>query len=578
MSEDSCAKADIVNTEPLPTSQGEAGQSQYVVEEEYIIGIPLIRPSLPFLAILKKAGATGESFTKKEICQFLKNYIGSRRMYDVQDPRVVYCDKDPLGKVFGVEKFTIGEVLDLIVKNCTQVPDTCIKRRRRLVTRPLTSSPSCQSRPEGHVPIDYKQVPPEVSTTSSLRIQVCSAAVVSSSVPPSTTLAKSSIQEGRDEVDGTVIKVKENIGPRTPTKKSSEKGSSDSSDSQTRKRKASVSIEYSDPDTSTYPWYFQVKVAKEEESEVLSVQSKSTVPAEDSTDDLWFVEEDTISVQYESDTYELEYEVDDANDEVESDSDDISSDVADKDVIVLCRDSDKEFWADSSGIDSDTDIELTDADKWLCECSTKNLAIQRYCCRCWKLRPSWLPEKLSDLPKRQGQKPVSSSDTDTNVRQSSSRRRIRRQNSKTLPTSVITETTDCTSASEEQLLRSMDSGVGMSLPSSQDTKEPSSSNVSIPNSENSKSLPNLGVRTTLSNFRHRLSDSANTKHSVQKLDTSTSSSSLDSSYKNSPTKTLKFENWQERLASQTASISDPCVICMSKPKTGASYMAAQAIK
>lgn len=59
---------------------------------------------------------------------------------------------------------------------------------------------------------------------------------------------------------------------------------------------------------------------------------------EDSTDDLWFVEEDTISVQYESDTYEVEYEVDDVNDDddVESDSDNISSDAAAKVSQQFC--------------------------------------------------------------------------------------------------------------------------------------------------------------------------------------------------------------------------------------------------
>ena len=46
-----------------------------------------------------------------QICQLLKDYIGSRHLYDPDDPRVVYCGKDPLGKVFSVEKFTIEEVL-----------------------------------------------------------------------------------------------------------------------------------------------------------------------------------------------------------------------------------------------------------------------------------------------------------------------------------------------------------------------------------------------------------------------------------------------------------------------------------
>ena len=47
-----------------------------------------------------------------QICEHLKNYIGARQLYDVEDPKVVYCGNDPLGKVFNVDKFeaTIDQV------------------------------------------------------------------------------------------------------------------------------------------------------------------------------------------------------------------------------------------------------------------------------------------------------------------------------------------------------------------------------------------------------------------------------------------------------------------------------------
>lgn len=45
--------------------------------------------------------------------------------------------------------------------------------------------------------------------------------------------------------------------------------SSESSDS---KRKTSLSITYSDAENAAYPWYFQLRMETDDESEVLSIQ------------------------------------------------------------------------------------------------------------------------------------------------------------------------------------------------------------------------------------------------------------------------------------------------------------------
>lgn len=119
----------------------------YFVEEEYTVRVPLVRPKPAFLKVLRLAGATGEVFTQKEICNLLKDYIGSRWMYDPQDPRIVNCGGDILGEVFGVKSFTIADVLHLLSKNCTVMPDTCLKRKRHLVAKPVPAHINSQIAP-----------------------------------------------------------------------------------------------------------------------------------------------------------------------------------------------------------------------------------------------------------------------------------------------------------------------------------------------------------------------------------------------------------------------------------------------
>ncbi|XP_060593001.1 E3 ubiquitin-protein ligase Mdm2-like [Ruditapes philippinarum] len=155
-----------------------------------------------------------------------------------------------------------------------------------------------------------------------------------------------------------------------------------------RRRGTSLSITYGDDcDKDGYPWYFQVKLgdgSDNEQSEVLSVQSKETVIVQDSTDDLWFLEEDSDTV------FSIEYDVE--SDNASPTESDLSSIQSGESFLVVCKESDVEFFADCSDSDSnDGDKELTEADNWVCiECNQSNPPVQRYCGRCWKLRTDWL--------------------------------------------------------------------------------------------------------------------------------------------------------------------------------------------
>ncbi|KAK3611903.1 hypothetical protein CHS0354_021339, partial [Potamilus streckersoni] len=554
----------------------------YVVEEEYIVGVPLVRPKPALLEILHKAGATGEVFTKKEILQFLKTYIGTRKLYDVNDPRVVYCENDPLGKVFNVAKFTIDEVLDLLIKNCFSVPDTCIKRKRHLVSKPLPQ----QS-------MNQQNSMPSQSQPSSLTIAVChSSPIISSSTHSNTNLRRSPkikvSPKGFDEVDGDIISDKPSQNEEKKKKKSNEKVSSDSSGSHSsRKRRASVSITYADPESSGYPWYFQVKMENEgdneEGSEVLSVQDKDTLPIQDSTDDLWFVEEEeSVSVEITSDReFALEYDVasDRSTDKL---SDDSSVHSGEAGLLVVCKDSDIEFFADCSDEEADTDRELTEEDKWKCaECETRNPAFQRYCNLCWKLRPGWLPDEseqdsLKPMPKT---RIPSSSESDV-YRSKGDKHYARQKKRLSQKKSTRVDKDLCKEAQKETCEGSMpvvpihcpgvdltDSGVSSTQPSSQEVvTELTTKAITSYEDKTPIKSESLEVRHSLLNF-----------HCVPaKMDSTTSTdSSLNSSISSPPKKPRKDvvsksayeDSFLARVANQSACLADPCMICLAKPKT-----------
>lgn len=50
-------------------------------------------------------------FHEMKIIDIVKTYIEERKLYDEQDPRIVYCHNDPLGEALNVTSFTICEAL-----------------------------------------------------------------------------------------------------------------------------------------------------------------------------------------------------------------------------------------------------------------------------------------------------------------------------------------------------------------------------------------------------------------------------------------------------------------------------------
>jgi hypothetical protein len=100
-------------------------------------------------------------------------------------------------------------------------------------------------------------------------------------------------------------------------------------------------------------------------------------------------EEDSVSVQYDSDHFAVEYELEPADNLSESEHSSHSK----HDYLVVQKESDIEFWADYSDTETGSDVELGEADQWLCSrCQTRNISFYRNCSKCWAVRPDWLLE------------------------------------------------------------------------------------------------------------------------------------------------------------------------------------------
>ncbi|XP_052804089.1 E3 ubiquitin-protein ligase Mdm2-like isoform X2 [Mya arenaria] len=703
-----------------------------LVEEEYTISIPLVRPKLELLKVLKSAGATAAVFSKKEIIGYLKNYIIARQLFDVTDPRIVHCEGDQLYNVFGVKQFTIDDVLPLLEKTCTPVQDTCLKRRRHLVSKPLTQPAGPASLTPATITVALTRVPESVQTLSG-----CHAAVTKVTSPAGVTMGPltapvipegnstvkttgknlevseqrvpSALTECQDNVEHNMAGENEQLPcdsslissttsnrdtqhfdlsqqpeitsgvepstvdlPETPkvlnssakfktsckdtpevsnvNKRNVRKSSSSSdkvsdsssakccstssvqsaithsnnmdkpkSSKKTRKRKkkkekkqslaepsrkrhqtepintassnnnksptqadqpgpslrrrgTSLSItvgEDQGPEGTSreegFPWYIRLELDDgseddDAESEVLSIQDKETVRVEDSTDDLWFLEEDSVTVEMPSDTdFSVEYDVTSEKTSLLSDSDLSSIKSTEGGFLVVCKESDVEFFADYSDMEShDGDQELSEQDNWTCtECSNVNYPLQRYCGKCWKIRSDWLPKPLGEM----GEIRKKSSDAVKSWRLGSGEK-IDFYPADTCMKELLLE--------KSKLLT--DSGLG-TQPSSQDTVNSSFAR------ENDRKVKNLPDVLSAPDKRKHLtalekeSQDLEPRYSLLNLNMkSGSETSLDSerkSFSRSPDVLGKDLHGVSQTSKVTGgnALDDPCMICLMRPKT-----------
>ncbi|ESO93364.1 hypothetical protein LOTGIDRAFT_232765 [Lottia gigantea] len=547
---------------------------KYIVEEEITVGIPLVRPKEAFLNVLRLAGAKVEVFTRQEIGQYLKDYIGGRKLYDPTDPRIVYCDNDPLEKAFNVTKFTLDNVMDLINKNVSLVPDTCIKRMRQMVYRTMTvTSPTTKSNTDS---TRSTQVNENLAcnTTHSIKPSPITSTTTSQEDKINTTTSNINVSDAEHKrnipADTKQTDTKENDSKSTESKNSSSdrKRKSDSSSGYAdgpplRKRRTSLNVTFSDNESASYPWYFQVQVEDETDSEKEEREKK-----EDNINDMWLVEEDTISVQYDSDAFTIEYDVDSIS-STKSDSDSISIHSG-KDIFVICNDSDVEFWADSSGSDDDSDPEIPDSDKWSCEeCLERNTPKQAYCDKCWKMRPGWFSGKEKRKPTfKSSSRSLSAHVSISSSESSDGCLNVNNPSSHTPSLS----SSDNTSPLHPHILPLYKDDSGISLNSTQPCSQELLSQDKCSSLETLSSVSSSSiVLNTLSNFQV-----VNKPQSVFK-DKQINRKQVTESDKFSSTPILSSYCSPKKISSKGATNkgdkektadTDLCVVCLSRPKTG----------
>ncbi|KAJ4920644.1 hypothetical protein JOQ06_026066 [Pogonophryne albipinna] len=84
----------------------------------------LVKPKLEFQTLLQQAGATKDTFTMKEVMFYLGQYIIQKQLYDQKQQHIVHCSQDALGRVLGVDSFSVKEprvLFAMITKNLVAI-------------------------------------------------------------------------------------------------------------------------------------------------------------------------------------------------------------------------------------------------------------------------------------------------------------------------------------------------------------------------------------------------------------------------------------------------------------------------
>ena len=199
------------------------------------------------------------------------------------------------------------------------------------------------------------------------------------------------------------------------------------------------------------------------------------------------------------------------------------------------------------------------------DCKLSNPPYQRFCNKCWKLRPDWLPNRRpsSDLDDGQKNKAGDKAAKVNHMKEVS--QNLSDTNKVIEETEFVKEKVETVSdfKSRKEGLEVADSGVGSlsSQPSSQETLPyyllPKSNDIFC--DDNVSTTANSGNVSKPVSVLYE-SSSLESRHTFYNLQSkSLSSSSLDSL----GSKSQDFDPLKVKLSA----LDDPCIICLTKPKT-----------
>ncbi|XP_062238511.1 E3 ubiquitin-protein ligase Mdm2 [Platichthys flesus] len=305
----------------------------------------LVRPKAEFRSLLQHAGATKDVFTMKEVMFYLGQYIIQNQLYDQKQQHIVHCSHDALGRVLGVDSFSVKEprvLFAMITKNLLAVKSQ--------------DSPASENEPNGNSPTDRGTEEAESESRSS-----------SPDRKKRKRRKRRRRRSGRSNEPGPSHSAEDDEDVDESEGEEEEEGAK-------RRRSDSFSLTFDD----SLSWCVigglggrrDRHSSQSSESHSTSGRSEVTVPASDS----------------ESDNFSVEFEVESADsDDYNEDDASLSADDQVYEVTIFEKEEEDSF---------DEDTEITEADYWRCvKCDELNPPLPRYCHRCWTMRHDWLPDE-----------------------------------------------------------------------------------------------------------------------------------------------------------------------------------------
>ncbi|XP_028307360.1 E3 ubiquitin-protein ligase Mdm2 [Gouania willdenowi] len=296
----------------------------------------LVKPQVEFCSLLQDAGATKDVFTMKEVMFYLGQYIIQKQLYDQKQQHIVHCSQDALGRVLGVDSFSVKEpqaLFAMILKNLEAVKT--------------------------------QDLPTSSNETQNIRQN-------DNETEEAQTGSQSASPERRRRRRRRRSRRNSDPGPSRSPEDKPQSEDEDEDEGRKRKRSDSYSLTFDD----SLSWCVigglgsgrDRQSSQSSDSRSTSGRSEVTVAASDS-------DSDNFSVEFEVESIDSDdYNEDDAS---------LSADDQVYEVIIEAEEDDS----------FDEDTEITEADYWRCaKCDELNPPLPRNCLRCWMLRDDWLPE------------------------------------------------------------------------------------------------------------------------------------------------------------------------------------------
>ncbi|XP_060701380.1 protein Mdm4 [Hemiscyllium ocellatum] len=317
-----------------------------------------IRPKTPLLNILHEAGASGEHFTLKEIMHYLGQYIMLKQLYDQQQQHIVHCGNDALGKVFGVQSFSVKDPSHLY----------------GMLSRNLRTANFQDAAQTGTLVKDTKCLPMREDRLKCPALGELSEEEITAWNLP--TSATSHLKRKNSESDESVT--------------------DDQSECQA---KDSISGLW---DAAALPWWFITSLRsnygsrKSGSTDICSNQDIDTAIVSDSTDDLWFLNEpasDEVNVEIKFETVETKEKDPRENQKGEEEKNtECKEAYSSLQVTIYEADDDLPCSGDATDTEISDVFENSDGlkDSWKCtNCGKCNPSQKQYCLQCWALRKGW---------------------------------------------------------------------------------------------------------------------------------------------------------------------------------------------